>query len=151
MIYFPTRQVILPWGALCVARLLLSGGGPTGAESFPGDGCIREGIRHEESSSKNGGSMSVSEKDNEIVFSESKLAEWRAGVLKRREELFRRNWKNRRNAPNTRSRQQEKNFQFVLEWYEEFDEVVARERERNRLDKLIAKGLDVNDPKNQGA
>ena len=95
--------------------------------------------------------MSVSEKDNEIVFSESKLAEWRAGVLKRREELFRRNWKNRRSAPQVRSRQQEKNFQFVLEWYEEFDEVVARERERNRLDKLLAKGLDVNDPKNQGA
>ena len=47
-----------------------------------------------------------------------------------------------------RSRQQEKNFAFVLEWYEEFDEVVARERERDRLDKLLAKGLDVNDPKN---
>ena len=93
--------------------------------------------------------MSVSEKDNDIVFSEAKLAEWREGVKKRREELFRRNWKNRRAVPQTRSRQQEKSFQFVVEWYEEFDEVVARERERNRLDKLIAKGLDVNDPKNQ--
>lgn len=95
--------------------------------------------------------MSVSEKDNDIVFSETKLAEWREGVKKRREELFRRNWKNRRAAPQIKSRQQEKNFQFVVEWYEEFDEVVARERERNRLDKLIAKGLDVNDPKNQNA
>ena len=95
--------------------------------------------------------MSVSEKDNDIVFSESKLLEWRAGVQKRREELFRRNWKNRRPAPQLKSRQQEKNFQFVVEWYEEFDEVVARERERNRLDKLISKGLDVNDPKNQNA
>jgi len=93
--------------------------------------------------------MSVSEKDNEIVFPENKLAEWRAGVLKRREELFRRNWKNRRPSPAQKSRQQEKSFQFVVEWYEEFDEVVARERERNRLDKLIAKGLDVNDPNNR--
>lgn len=96
-----------------------------------------------------GDSMSVTEKDNDIVFPESKLAEWKEGVKKRREELFRKNWKNRRNAPNLRSRQQERNFQFVLEWYEEFDEVVARERERNRLDNLIARGLDVNDPKNQ--
>jgi|GEM_PF-2796542 len=95
--------------------------------------------------------MSVSEKDNEIVFSETKLTEWRKGVLKRREELFRRNWKNRRPVPGLKSRQQEKSFQFVVEWYEEFDEVVARERERNRLDKLIARGLDVNDPKNQNA
>lgn len=95
--------------------------------------------------------MSVSEKDNEIVFSETKLAEWREGVQKRREELFRRNWKNRRPNPQVRSRQQERSFQFVVEWYEEFDEVVARERERNRLDKLISKGLDVNDPKNREA
>lgn len=95
--------------------------------------------------------MSVSEKDNEIVFPESKLAEWREGVQKRREELFRKNWKNRRPNPQMRSRQQERNFQFVVEWYEEFDEVVARERERNRLDRLISRGLDVNDPKNQNA
>lgn len=95
--------------------------------------------------------MSVSEKDNDTVFPESKLAEWREGVLKRREELFRRNWKNRRAAPHLKSRKQEQNFQFVVEWYEEFDEVVARERERNRLDQLIAKGLDVNDPKNREA
>ncbi len=93
--------------------------------------------------------MSVTEKENEIVFPENKLAEWREGVRKRREELFRSNWKNRRNAPLPRSRQQERSFQFVVEWYEEFDEVVNRERERNRLDKLISQGLDVNDPKNQ--
>ncbi len=92
--------------------------------------------------------MRVTEKDNDIVFPESKVAEWREGVRKRREELFRKNWKNRRSVPAARSRQQEKNFEFVLEWYEEFDEVVARERERDRLDKLLAKGLDVNDPKN---
>lgn len=95
--------------------------------------------------------MSVTEKDSEIVFPESKVIEWREGVLKRREELFRRNWKNRRNAPRLRSREDEKSFQFVLEWYEEFDEVVNREREKTRLDRLISRGLDVNDPKNQNA
>lgn len=93
--------------------------------------------------------MSVSEKDNEIVFSESKVAEWKAGVLKRREELFRRNWKNRRANPQPRSRQEELGFQFVIDWYEESGEVDARKRERSRLDKLLAKGLDVNDPKNR--
>ncbi len=93
--------------------------------------------------------MSVSEKDSEAVFSESTIAAWKAGVLKRREELFRRNWKNRRANPLQRSRQDEKGFQFVLEWYEEFDEVIARDRERNRLDKLLSQGLDVNDPKNR--
>jgi hypothetical protein len=93
--------------------------------------------------------MSATEKDSEIVFSEETVAAWKEGVLKRREELFRRNWKNRRANPNLRSRQDEKGFQFVLEWYEDFGEVVQRERERNRLDKLLAKGLDVNDPKNR--
>jgi hypothetical protein len=93
--------------------------------------------------------MNVSEKDSEIVFSESTVAAWKEGVLKRREELFRRNWKNRRANPQQRSLHDEKGFQFVLEWYEEFDEVIARDRERNRLDKLLAKGLDVNDPKNK--
>ncbi len=92
--------------------------------------------------------MSVTEKDNDIVFPESKVAEWRAGVQKRREELFRRNWKNRRPAPILRSRQEEKNFEFVLEWYEEFDEVVGRERERSRLDKLLAGRPDANSPRN---
>lgn len=91
--------------------------------------------------------MSVTEKDNDTVFHETTVAEWREGVQRRREELFRKSWKNRRPSPQLRSRQQERNFQFVVEWYEEFDEVVAREREKSRLDKLIEKGLDVNDPK----
>ncbi|MCC8166129.1 MAG: hypothetical protein LIQ31_08260 [Planctomycetes bacterium] len=95
--------------------------------------------------------MSVSDKDNDIVFSEEKLKEWKEGVQKRREKLFRRNWKNRRASPHMRSLQAERSFQFVLEWYEESSKVVARDRERQRLDRLISKGLDVNDPKNQNA
>lgn len=95
--------------------------------------------------------MSATDKDTDVVFSEEKLSEWRQGVQKRREELFRRNWKNRRPLLRHKSREQEKTFKFVVEWYEDFDEVVARERERSRLDRLIASGLDVNDPKNQNA
>lgn len=93
--------------------------------------------------------MSASEKEVDPVYSEEMINQWREGVLKRREELFRRNWRNKRPVLRQKSRQQENNFKFVLEWYEEFDEVVARERERNRLDKLLARGEDVNSPKNQ--
>lgn len=85
----------------------------------------------------------------ECEITESKVLEWHQQVQKRREELFKRNWKNRRPALPLKSRHQEKMFQFVVEWYEEFDEVVGRERERNRLDRLIEMGLDVNAPENQ--
>ena len=93
--------------------------------------------------------MSTSEKENETVISDETIREWRAGVLKRREELFRRNWKNKRPVLQQRSRRQELAFKFLLEWYEDFDEVVAREREKSRLDKLIFEGQDVNSPENQ--
>jgi hypothetical protein len=88
-------------------------------------------------------------KDRDTVLSEAKMLELRKAVFKRREELFRKNWKNRRPVLPLRSLHQEKSFKFVVEWYEEFDEVVGRERERNRLDKLIEKGLDVNAPENK--
>ncbi|MDR2391613.1 MAG: hypothetical protein LBE84_08050, partial [Planctomycetota bacterium] len=60
-------------------------------------------------------------------------------VSKRREELFRRDWRNERIIPLLKSRQQEKNFQFVVEWCEEFGEVIAKEREKIRLDRLQSK------------
>lgn len=88
-------------------------------------------------------------KEEDIVFSNELIGEWRSKVMKRREELFRKNWKNRRPVVPLRSRQQEKTFEFVVQWYEEFEEVVGRERERNRLDRLIEQGLDVNAPENQ--
>jgi hypothetical protein len=69
-------------------------------------------------------------------FSEHELEKWREGVSKRRAELFRRNWKNSRPTQALKSRRQEMNFKFVIEWCEEFEEVIGRERERNRLDHL---------------
>ncbi|MDR0361386.1 MAG: hypothetical protein LBJ46_01665 [Planctomycetota bacterium] len=89
--------------------------------------------------------------EEDIVFSEQLVSEWRSKVRKRREQLFRKNWKNRRPMIPLKSRQQEKTFEFVVQWYEEFEEVVGRERERNRLDRLIEQGLDVNAPENQKA
>lgn len=88
-------------------------------------------------------------KENDDVFSEIAIKELRKSVEKRREELFRKNWKNRRPVVPLRSLHQEQSFKFVIEWYEEFDEVVGRERERARLDKLIAKGADVNAKENR--
>ncbi len=88
-------------------------------------------------------------KDDESVFSEVDIKELRKSVTKRREELFRKNWKNRRPLVPLRSLHQEQSFKFVVEWYEEFDEVVGRERERARLDRLIARGEDVNAKENR--
>lgn len=88
-------------------------------------------------------------KDRDSELSDTVLSEMRKGVAKRREQLFRKNWKNRRPSVPLRSLHQERSFRFVIEWYEEFDEVVGRERERTRLDNLIEKGLDVNAPENK--
>ncbi|MDR1612817.1 MAG: hypothetical protein LBT97_08535 [Planctomycetota bacterium] len=88
-------------------------------------------------------------KEEDAVFSEELVNGWRSGVLERREELFRKNWKNRRPVVPLKSRQQERTFEFVVQWYEEFEEVVGRERERSRLDRLIERGLDVNAPENK--
>lgn len=82
-------------------------------------------------------------------FSPEQIAEWYRRVDQRREELFKKSWKNQRPDVALRSRAQESSFQFVLEWYEEFDEVVGRVRERARLDKLLEQGLDVNAPENK--
>ena len=90
----------------------------------------------------------VTDQENDI-YTKEYMEELRKNVTRRREELFRKHWKNRRPALPLRSLQQEKSFQFVVEWYEEFDEVIGRERERTRLDRLIAQGEDVNAPHNK--
>ena len=81
--------------------------------------------------------------------SKEQVREWRRQVAEQREILFRRNWKNMRHLLALRSREEEEAFDFVLEWYEEFGDVVGREKERQRLDKLISLGLDVNAPPQQ--
>ena len=90
----------------------------------------------------------VTDQENDI-YTKEYMEELRKNVTRRREELFRKRWKNRRPIVPLRSLQQEKSFQFVVEWYEEFDEVIGRERERTRLDRLIAQGEDVNAPHNK--
>lgn len=93
--------------------------------------------------------MSTQATDEAVEFSTEQIAEWRRRVQARREELFKKSWKNQRPESSMRSRAQEQAFQFVLEWYEEFPEVVGRTQERARLDRLLAQGLDVNAPENR--
>lgn len=93
--------------------------------------------------------MDTVKEEDASIFTEAYMEELKKNVARRREELFRKNWKNRRPVVPLRSLQQEKSFKFVVEWYEEFDEVVGRERERVRLDRLIAQGEDVNAPHNK--
>lgn len=82
-------------------------------------------------------------------FSAERVAQWRADIARRREELFRRNWKNGRSLLRLQSRDEAAAFQFILEWCDESTDVVGRDQERNRLDKLIALGVDVNLPREQ--
>ncbi len=82
-----------------------------------------------------------------LEFSQEDVLKWRSGVVKKREKLFRKHWKNRRIIPNLISLESARDFEFVLDWYDESDEVIQRDKERRRLDKLIALGVDVNLPK----
>lgn len=79
-------------------------------------------------------------------FTREQIQEWRRQVIEQRDTLFNRNWKNRRQIVPLRSRAQEESFQFAVEWYEEFGDVVGRVKQRQRMDKLIALGYDVNAP-----
>ena len=95
------------------------------------------------------GQTGIADATPAVDFPAEQVREWRRQVLQQREILFRRNWKNRRQAVSLRSKVEEEDFQFVVEWCEEFDEVVSRTKERSRMDKLIALGLDVNAPPDQ--
>jgi len=93
--------------------------------------------------------MMVQEPLIEEVVTPEMIATWKQDVAKMRERLFRRNWKNRRGAPGLVSRKNVQAFHFILEWVDEFGDVVGRQKERNRLDQLIAEGKDVNAPENR--
>jgi hypothetical protein len=81
--------------------------------------------------------------------SKKEAEQWRDAVARERDMLFRQNWKNRRQSVSLRSRSQEESFRFIVEWCEEAPELVEREMERSRLDRLLDLGLDVNTPENQ--
>ena len=82
-------------------------------------------------------------------FSKKEVELWRKGVEKKREELFRKHWKNRRNIPNLISLNDARDFEFIVDWCDESDELINRSKERRRLDKLIDLGVDVNLPREQ--
>jgi len=73
------------------------------------------------------------------AYSAEQIADWRRQVTRRREELFQKSWKNMRQDVAPRSRAQDQSIQFMVEWVEEFDEVVGRVQERARLDTLLGK------------
>ena len=93
--------------------------------------------------------MDACAETKEMEFSEEQIMKWKEEMQARRTELFHRNWKNRRYVPQLKSRSQENDFKFVLEWHEESGEIISRDKERNRLDTLIHHGLDVNAPENR--
>ncbi len=53
-----------------------------------------------------------------------------AAVRARREELFRSGWRNPRELLPLISRQEDNAFRFLIEWCEEFEEVIGRQRQR---------------------
>lgn len=79
---------------------------------------------------------------------EIQVERWREAIAEKRKKLFRQNWKNRRNIPALISKVDADTLQFLLEWIDEYKEVVGREQERNLFDRLIALGLDVNNKEN---
>lgn len=93
------------------------------------------------------GAMTAVMNLGETVISEKDASNWRQAVIERREELFRKHWKNRRQVPDLISRGQARDFEFVVEWYDESDDVISRDQERRRMDKLIALGINVNLPR----
>lgn len=82
-------------------------------------------------------------------FSKDEVELWRSGVEKKREKLFRKHWKNRRSVPNLVSLDDARDFEFIVDWCDESDELISRNKERRRLDKLIDLGVDVNLPREQ--
>ena len=85
----------------------------------------------------------------EVSVSAEEVVVWRKAVIDCRTRLFRKHWKNRRQIPGLISRSRARDFEFVVEWCDESDEVISREQERRRLDKLKALGVDVNLPREQ--
>lgn len=57
-------------------------------------------------------------------------AETRRAVMRRRDELFRSGWRNPRQLQPLTSRSQDHTFKFLIEWCEEFEEVMSKQRTR---------------------
>ncbi len=93
-----------------------------------------------------GSALKEAEPDIASDFAPEQVRQWRRQVTEQRDKLFRQNWKNTRNIPALRSKEEDDAFTFVLEWYEEFGDVVGRQKQRERYDKMIALGIDVNNP-----
>jgi hypothetical protein len=85
-----------------------------------------------------------------LDFAPEEVVRWKREISVTRQKLFRGNWKNRRPTPALQSRGEAEAFRFIVEWYDEFGDVTGRNCERNRLDRMLGLGLDVNAEKNIG-
>lgn len=65
-----------------------------------------------------------------LLSGEVSQEEIREAVIKRRDELFRSGWKNKRQSLALMSRDEDNKFRFLVEWCEEFEEVRHKHRER---------------------
>ncbi|MCX7936039.1 MAG: hypothetical protein N3A66_12365 [Planctomycetota bacterium] len=72
------------------------------------------------------------------------VAALRRKVAEYRDALFRRGWKNQRPKVRLKSRSEMQIFDSLVEWCEEFDEIVGKNQEKKYFDELIAAGIDVN-------
>ena len=77
---------------------------------------------------------------DEVVYTAEQIENWRRRVGERREELFKKSWKNQRVAAPQPTREQERSIQIIVEWVEDFDDVVGRAQERAKLDTLLGRG-----------
>jgi len=68
----------------------------------------------------------------------------RRKISEYRDLLFRRGWKNQRPKVRLKSRAEMRIFDSLVEWCEEFEEIVGKNQEKKYFDELIAAGIDVN-------
>jgi hypothetical protein len=61
---------------------------------------------------------------------EGRSAAVREAVRQRRDELFRSDWRNPKEITPLLSRAEDNSFQFLIEWCEEYEEVMSKQRER---------------------
>ena len=74
--------------------------------------------------------MNRIEESGDFGWSPEQVRQWKDAVRKRRSELFRSGWRNRRKMTKLLSREDEDDFVLLIEWCEEYRSVVTKYRER---------------------
>jgi hypothetical protein len=72
----------------------------------------------------------VPQDDDGVDLGYESEEEIREAVRRRRDQLFRSGWRNQRELTPLVSRAEDNTFRFLIEWCEEFETVLGRQRER---------------------